>query len=212
MRDVTEVAAGVYIATAARDLTNTTILVQDGYAFLIDPSWEPADLDGLVEWLSAAGLQVVGGFATHAHYDHVLWHPGFGDVPRWASVVTAERASRLRDDLVSGLGPGWPTALTELVGRLTGTTELTLRWPSPVELVRHDAHSPGHTALWLPVDTGVAEYLAGLETLRPYAERAAVVIPGHGHPGPDAALRYRTDLAWLSTSGTDLDDGLDLDR
>jgi hydroxyacylglutathione hydrolase len=214
LREVTEVAAGVYVATAARDLTNTTVLVSGPEALLVDPCWTPSDLEGLVQWLSVAGLRGVAGFATPAHHDHVLWHPDFGDVPRWASAITAERARIYRGDLIAGLGPGWPPDLTALVGQLTATAEKTLPWPSRVELIRHDAHTPGHTALWLPEqrvliagdmlsdvepplpeETGVPEYLEGLKVLEPYVEQAAVVIPGHGHPGTDAVARWRTDLA-----------------
>ena len=154
---------------------------------------------------------MAGGFATHAHHDHVLWHPRFGDVPRWSSAVTARRAADHRDDLIHALG-AWPGDLAALVGRLVATEQLP--WPDPVEIVVHDAHTPGHTALWLPgprvllagdmlsdvepplpEETGPADYVEGLETLRPYVERAALVVPGHGHPGTDVVARWRRDLA-----------------
>ena len=37
------------------------------------------------------GLTVVAGWATHAHYDHVLWHPRFGAARRYATPETARR-------------------------------------------------------------------------------------------------------------------------
>lgn len=213
-RHLDEVADGVFVARSIRELTHTVVLVRDDAALVIDPAWTPSELAGLADWLDARRLRVVGGFATHAHHDHVLWHPRFGDVPRWASVVTAERAVTSRDTLVRDLGPDWPADLGALVGRLTPTRAATLDWPDPVELIRHDAHTPGHTALWLPgpriliagdmlsdvepplpEETGPAEYLAGLHLLRPYVERAALVIPGHGHPGTDGTDRWRRDVA-----------------
>lgn len=215
-RDVREVADGVFVATSERELTNTVVLVRDDAALLVDPSWTPAELAGLADWLDARRLRVVGGFATHAHHDHVLWHPRFGDVPRWASVATATRAAQRRDELVDALGPGWPPELGALVGRLTPTGGVALEWPEPVALVRHDGHSPGHTALWLPgpriliagdmlsdvepplpEDSSPADYLRGLLALGVHVDRAALVIPGHGHPGTDVADRWRRDVAEL---------------
>lgn len=217
MRNIQPVADGVFVATSARELTNTIILVRDGDALLVDPAWDPAELDGLADWLAAHRLTVRAGLATHAHYDHVLWHPRFGDVPRWASAVTATRAAETRRELVAGLGPDWPVELGALVGRLTATRETTLAWPDPVELVVHDAHTPGHTALWLPTrrvliagdmlsdvepplpeETGMPEYLGGLEALRPYAEQASLVIPGHGHVGTDVLDRWWADHRAIS--------------
>ncbi|WP_111767907.1 MBL fold metallo-hydrolase [Nakamurella deserti] len=214
MRTPVEVADGVHVATSVLDMTTSTVLVHGDEALLVDPSWTPDELAGLADWLDHRGLTVVGGFATHAHHDHVLWHPRFGHAPRWASAVTARRAAESRQHLVSALGD-WPADLTPLVGRLTAAEGLP--WPEPVEPVVHDAHTPGHTALWLPgprvliagdmlsdvepplpEETGPSEYVEGLETLRPYAERAALVIPGHGHPGTDVVARWRRDLAEVS--------------
>lgn len=212
-RTVREVAAGVFVTTAARDLTTTTILVHGSQALLVDPAWDPHELDGLADWLHGQQLTVVAGFATHAHHDHVLWHPRFGTGPRWASEVTAARASQHRDQLVDNLGPSWPLELKPLVGRLTPINSHTLPWPTEIVLITHDAHTPGHTALWLPEpriliagdmlsdvepplpeETGPAEYLDGLTLLEPYVEQAALVIPGHGHPGVDGAARWQHDV------------------
>ena len=33
------------------------------------------------------GIPVVAGFSTHPHWDHLLWHPRFGDVPRYATAA-----------------------------------------------------------------------------------------------------------------------------
>ena len=214
MRTLREVADGVFVATSELDLTTSTVLVSGDTALLIDPSWTPDELDGIADWLDARGLRVLGGFATHAHHDHVLWHPRFGDGPRWASRTTAARADDQRTVLVAALGPEWPPELAALVGRLTPTDADALDWPDRIELIRSDAHTPGHTALWLPStrvliagdllsdvepplpeDSGPDEYVAGLLVLRPFVERAELVIPGHGREGADGMLRWRRDLA-----------------
>lgn len=86
-----------------------------------------------------------------------------------------------------------------------------------IELIVHDAHAPGHTALWLPQHRvllagdmlsdvelplpfwpdDLPSYLAGLELLAPYAAHAALVIPGHGHVGTDALARLDADRRYL---------------
>lgn len=32
---------------------------------------------------------VAAGFSTQPHWDHLLWHPRFGDVPRYATSASA---------------------------------------------------------------------------------------------------------------------------
>ena len=169
----------------------------------MDPSWDPDELDWIATSLAAEGLTITAGFSTHAHHDHLLWHPGFGDGPRWASPATARVAAdrragvRRRARTVAG-EPGRPG------GPVRAVDGDRVPWPGPeVRLIVHDAHTAGHTALLdpqhrrvllagdmlsdvelpLPEQTGLAEYAAGLDALRGCAEAATVVVPGHGHPG-----------------------------
>ena len=85
------------------------------------------------------------------------------------------------------------------------------------ELVVHDGHSPGHTALWLPplrvliagdmlsdVELPLPFYpddlpscIDALDRLAPYAARAELVIPGHGHVGTDALARLDADRRYI---------------
>ena len=208
-----EVAPGIWVATSRRDSTTSTIVVSGTEALLVDPGWQPEELDAIARWLEDRSMAVGAGFATHAHHDHVLWHPRFGGAPRRASSETVRRARVGRDVLVAELGDGWPADLAELVGRLEVAADPV--WPD-VERIEHDAHIPGHTALWLPSqrvliagdmlsdrelplleDSGFAEYREGLDRLRPYAERARVVVPGHGTPGADGASRWAADDRYL---------------
>jgi glyoxylase-like metal-dependent hydrolase (beta-lactamase superfamily II) len=218
MRELTEVAPGVLVTTSRRDRTTSTVVISGGSALLVDPSWEPDELAGLADAIQARGLTVVAGFATHTHHDHLLWHPRFGDAPRWASARTVELAGQRREQLVAALGPDWPPELAELVGRLqVAVGELADTTTEPVMLLEHDGHCPGHTALWLaerrvliagdllsdvelplPHDPDdLSAYLKGLELLAPYVRQADVLIPGHGSPTDRPVQRLDADRRYL---------------
>ena len=209
-------APGVQVHTSRLDSATTTAIIAGREVVLIDPNWTPEELAAQARSLSAAGLVVVAGLSTHAHHDHVLWHPGFGDAPRFGSTRTVELAATLRPELVDALGPDFPAGLAALVGLLTPLTHAPI-WAGPtLEFLIHDAHSPGHTAIWLPEqrvliagdmlsdrelplldEGGVAPYAAGLTALRPLAEHAALIVPGHGAAGTDAAARWAADYTYL---------------
>ena len=138
---------------------------------------------------------------------------------------TRRRARRRRGPERSGLvdgvqesAPGHDLALFGQVEALPGGE---IGWPGPRALVYpHDAHAPGHGAVFLP-DFGVliagdmcsdieiplpdldapdpfGGYRAGLAALAGIAGVTAV-IPGHGHVGDAAEFRRRlaADLAYL---------------
>ncbi len=74
-----EIAPGVYVATAEKYTTNTTIVAgAGGGCLLVDPAVTVADLAALAEWLSERGLSPVAGWSTHPHWDHLLWSPSAG--------------------------------------------------------------------------------------------------------------------------------------
>jgi glyoxylase-like metal-dependent hydrolase (beta-lactamase superfamily II) len=216
-----EVADGVLVATSAKMATTSTVLVADGRALLIDPAWMPKELAQIASCLEARGLQVVGGFSTHAHHDHLLWHPAFGDAPRWSSRATAELARSERATLVEYLGPDFPADLVDLMGRVEGVSasipESSVPRGFDPELIVHNGHGPGHTALWLPKQRviiagdmlsdielplpfwpdDVPAYMEALDLLADVAGRADVVIPGHGSPGADALARLDADRRFI---------------
>jgi len=214
------VADRVGVRTSRRELTTSTVIVSGPSALLVDPAWDPDELDRIADQLAAAGLDVSAGFATHAHQDHLLWHPRFGAAPRWASRATARAAADRRSELVAAMGPGWPAELGALVGRLRAAPGDVLPWNGPeVRMIVHDGHTPGHTALWfaaprvliagdmlsdvelpLPQESGLAEYAAGLDALTAYVRQAVVVVPGHGHPAVGSAepmRRWRADRRYI---------------
>ena len=88
-RTWTEVADGVRVCQARLYTTSSTVIEADGRALLVDPALEPSELVRAGRGPRLAGLRVAAGVATHAHYDHLLWHPDFGDAPRWASGTAA---------------------------------------------------------------------------------------------------------------------------
>jgi glyoxylase-like metal-dependent hydrolase (beta-lactamase superfamily II) len=213
MRSLREVAPGVLVATSRIMQTTSTVVVASGQALLIDPACMPDELDALAAELRARGLTVAEGFATHAHHDHLLWHPDFGSVPRWASARTAALARDERDALVAALGAEFPAELVELMGRVDAGSPVF-----DVELIVHDGHAPGHTAVWLPGPRvlvagdmlsdvelplpfgpdDVPAYERALEMLEPYARVARIVVPGHGSVGTDAFARWEADRRYLA--------------
>jgi hydroxyacylglutathione hydrolase len=227
-RAMTEIASGVLVTRSRRDTTASTVLIDDGRAVLIDPSWDPDELDDLAQFLGSSALGVVAGFATHAHHDHMLWHPGFGDVPRWASPAAAATARLHRAELINSLGPDWPERLAPLVGLVEPLVQQNIPWPGPTaEVIVHDGHATGHAAVWLegskvllagdmlsdielPLadETGLAAYDLALSALAPYVRRARVLIPGHGHPTSSPIERWDADRRYLDAvlAGRRVDD------
>ena len=57
----------------------------EGGLILVDPGIDGSELNQLADDLDRLGLPVVAGFSTHPHWDHLLWHPRFGAVPRYAT-------------------------------------------------------------------------------------------------------------------------------
>jgi glyoxylase-like metal-dependent hydrolase (beta-lactamase superfamily II) len=107
--------------------------------------------------LGELGQPVVAGFSTHPDWDHVLWHAGFGDPPRYG---TARCAASIRDVLsnedwkdrvAEGLPPEYAEEIPmDLLGLITGlpAEAAQIPWDGPkVRIIEHQAHAPGHAAL-----------------------------------------------------------------
>lgn len=219
MSEPIQVAPGVRVFTSRTMHTTSSVLHGGGAALLVDPAWHPDELEAIAGHLDAHALAVTGGFATHAHHDHLLWHPRFGNAPRWGSQRTTQLAHSEREALVAHLGADFPSALVNLMGRIDAVDDVLPGLPSgiEVELIVHDGHAPGHTALWLPgprvllagdmlsdielplpfYPDDVPAYRHALDLLAPFAARAAVVVPGHGTVGSDALARLDADRRYL---------------
>ncbi len=233
-RPAVEVARDVFVMTSSKYTTTSTIIRRGQRALLVDPAWTTAELDDIVQWLAAHECAVTAGFATHAHHDHMLWHPAFGDAPRWASATSAEKAIEWHDELTAMLDEypaGWPNPL-DGIRALEGVSI-----PDPfgidgagesIELVVHDGHAPGHTAMLL-ADRGVLlagdmlsdielplpftpddlpVYLDALDQLASVVGRATLLVPGHGHPTDRPMDRLDADRRYLDDviGGRDADD------
>jgi glyoxylase-like metal-dependent hydrolase (beta-lactamase superfamily II) len=230
---VTEVAAGVFVATADAYTTTTTVVIgADRGCLLIDPAVTVADLAALASWLTARDLRPVVGWSTHPHWDHLLWSTALGDVPRYATPSAVATASRERAAMASELAktaPGHDPGLFAVASPLPASE---IPWPGPRAMViAHDGHAPGHGGVYLP-DTGVliagdmcsdieiplpdmagadpfGDYRHGLGLLASVTG-VQVVVPGHGHVGGRGEFRRRVaeDFCYLDAveSGRDLGD------
>jgi hydroxyacylglutathione hydrolase len=223
MHRLTEVAAGLLVATSDVYVTTSTVVVgRDGGCLVIDPAVTGSDLRLLAADLAEAGLRPTIGFATHPHWDHVLWCGELGDVPRYAARRAVEVAQRERAALVASIQAAAPGHQLELCGQLTavGPDPAVLPWAGPDALVvTHDGHAPGHSAIFLP-DTGtlvagdmcsdieiplldltvpdpIGDYRTGLDRLAALPVRQ--VVPGHGTVAAEAEFRRRVaaDIGYL---------------
>jgi glyoxylase-like metal-dependent hydrolase (beta-lactamase superfamily II) len=160
-----QVANGVWIHNS-EFLESKSIVVQGkAGVLLIDPGITSSELADLAKDLRELGHSVVAGFSTHPHWDHVLWHTEFGDVPRYG---TAQCATSMQDlltkanwkDLVTGALPpdiGDQIPLDKLFGKLTGLQVETkqIPWDGPViRIIEHQGHAEGHAALFIE-DSGI---------------------------------------------------------
>lgn len=231
MARLVEVGPDVWVATSRRYATTSTVLLDgaDG-ALVIDPAWDADELAAIPDDLEALGVGCVAGVATHEHYDHVLWHPGLGTVPRWTSVGTATRAAGHREELIAPLVGDIPADLIDIAARLDPLVGDTIPWDGPTARVWiHDAHAPAHLAVELeaagvliagdmlsdvelPMPDSSApdlqNYLAGLDVLEPVVRRCRLLIPGHGSPTDRPMERLDADRRYLDAilTGRESDD------
>jgi len=230
---VDEITPGVFVATADKYTTTTTVVAgADGGCLLIDPAVTVADLAGLAGWLAQRGLRPVAGWSTHPHWDHLLWSAAFGDVPRYATPRAVAVAARELPGLITGVGESAPGHDLTLFARVEPLLGREIGWPGPRAVVlANDAHAPGHGAVFLP-EPGVliagdmcsdieiplldAEspdpfggYRQGLGLLAA-TPGVRLVVPGHGQVGDHAEFRRRVaaDLGYLDATeaGADVDD------
>ncbi len=214
MGRLTEIAPGVLVATSSFALmTSTVVAGPGGGCLLIDPGVTVAELAGLAGELAERSLVPVVAWSTHPHWDHVLWSRELGHAPRYAAPAAVAIAETERAGMVEGVEGSAPGHDLGLFGRLVALDAQAIPWDGPVaELIVHDAHAPGHGAVFLP-DTGVlvagdmcsdveiplldtaaedafGDYRTGLSRLAAVSG-VRQVVPGHGHVGDAAEFRRR---------------------
>jgi glyoxylase-like metal-dependent hydrolase (beta-lactamase superfamily II) len=154
-----QVAEGVLIHRSELLQNNTVVVQGRAGVLLVDAGITSSEMVCLANDLRQSGQPVVAGFSTHPDWDHVLWHAGLGEAPRYG---TARCAADMRD-LRSK--PGWKARAAEglppeiaeeipldLFGLITGLPAGTAQipWDGPeVRIIEHRAHAPGHAALLL---------------------------------------------------------------
>ena len=213
-----EVADGVWVRQSEWVWSNAIAVRGGAGLVLVDPGIDGSDLNQLADDVDPLG-PVVAGFSTHPHWDHLLWHPRFGDVPRYATPAAAraagdarERAQQMAEESAAGI----PLELVARVSPLPADGG-----PVPGEILEHDAHAIGHAAVVL-ADRGVLlagdmlsdvliplldprrsgqvdDYQAALDRLAGAAGGVDVVVPGHGAvaQGAEVAARFEADHAYL---------------
>jgi glyoxylase-like metal-dependent hydrolase (beta-lactamase superfamily II) len=214
-----QVTDGVWVRQSEWVWSNAIVVRGQDELILVDPGIDGADLDQLADDLDRLGLPVVAGFSTHPHWNHLLWHPRFGDVPRYATAAGAQTASDARERaraMAAESASGVPVELIALVTPLPADGG-----PVPGEIVEHQAHAIGHAAVLL-ADRGVLlagdmlsdvliplldprrpgqvdAYETALDRLGEAARHVDVVVPGHGTvaEGAEVEARLAADHAYI---------------
>jgi glyoxylase-like metal-dependent hydrolase (beta-lactamase superfamily II) len=219
MGELNQVSDGVWVRQSEWVWTNSIVVRGDDGLILIDPGIEGSELERLADAVDQLGIPVVAGFSTHPHWDHLLWHSRFGDVPRYATSAGADFADETRELQQAGAAEeasGVPLDLVALVTPLPAHGG-----PVPGEIIEHQAHAVGHAAIVL-ADRGVllagdmlsdilipmfdprqsdqvGAYETALSRLDETASQVDVVVPGHGAvaKGPEVAARLAADHAYI---------------
>lgn len=220
MGELNQVADGVWVRQSEWVWTNSIVVRGEDGLILVDPGIHGAELNELADDLDRLGVPVVAGFSTHPHWDHLLWHDRFGDVPRYATAAGVSFANETRAEQIEGPegdgAVGVPLELIALVTPLPADGG-----PVPGEIIEHRAHAPGHAAVHL-ADRGVllagdmlsdvlipmldsrqedqvGAYETALDRLGEAVGEVDVVVPGHGAVanGPEVAARLAADRAYI---------------
>jgi glyoxylase-like metal-dependent hydrolase (beta-lactamase superfamily II) len=214
-----QVADGVWVRQSEWVWSNAIVVRGEGGLVLVDPGIDGSDLNQLADDVDRLGLPVVAGFSTHPHWDHLLWHSRFGDVPRYATSAGAQAASAARERAQTMAAESASGIPLELIGLLTPLP--ADQPPIPGEVIEHEAHAVGHAAVLL-ADRGVllagdmlsdvliplldprrpdqlSAYERALDRLGEAATQVDVLVPGHGAVarGPEVAARFAADHAYL---------------
>jgi glyoxylase-like metal-dependent hydrolase (beta-lactamase superfamily II) len=139
---LTEVAEGVWVRQSAWVWTNSIVVRGEDGLILVDPGIHGAELNELADDLDRLGIPVLAGFSTHPHWDHLLWHERFGDVPRHATATGAQRAGEARERAQSMATQSASDVPLELIALVTPLP--ADGGPVPGEIIEHRAHAVGH--------------------------------------------------------------------
>jgi glyoxylase-like metal-dependent hydrolase (beta-lactamase superfamily II) len=152
-----QIAERVHVHQSSFMQSNALVVQGSTGALVIDAGITTDEIACLAADLRELGQPVVAGFSTHPHWDHMLWHPGLGEAPRYAgnrcATTARERLSApgAKDRLASVIPPDLSGQVPlDLLGQLTvlPPDSTHVPWDGPaIRLIEHNAHAPGHTAL-----------------------------------------------------------------
>jgi glyoxylase-like metal-dependent hydrolase (beta-lactamase superfamily II) len=225
---VVSLHADVLVATSRIYQTTCTALRAGDEGFLVDSPILPDELDALPAILEQAGFPVSGLLATHGDWDHLLGRYAFpgaalGCAETTAAHLTGEPGTAQRElrafDEEFYVERPRPLSLGQ-VQALPVPGRLGLGERDELDLQPADGHTADGMAIWVPwagvlicgdylspveVPTLSASgsrdhYLATLDRLRPYVQRAEWVVPGHGSPvdRAKAATLLDEDIRYLN--------------
>ncbi len=219
------VAEGVLVHESEFIQSNSVVVQGRDGVLLIDPGITVDEMAALANDLRELGQPVVAGFSTHPDWDHVLWHPNFGDAPRYGTAPCAASIRDLlwnadwKDRIAEGLPPEYADEIPmDLLGLITGLPAEAedVPWDGPnVRVIEHQAHAPGHAALFveehrvlvsgdmlsdilmpfldLQAVDPIEDYPQALRLFESVADDVDAVIPGHGSVGGGGQLRTRIE-------------------
>ena len=209
-----QVAKGVLVHQSEFIESNAIVVQGEAGVLLIDAGITVDEMVAIADDLRTLGQPVVAGFSTHPHWDHLLWNAKLGEAPRYG---TARCAADIRvflsdahwkDHIAEELPPEIEVPL-DLLGLITGLPAgaTQIPWDGPkVRIIEHQAHAPGHAALFIEergvlvagdmlsdvlipmldlngTDDPIEDYLAALRLLEGVAGDVDVLVPGHGSVG-----------------------------
>lgn len=152
-----QVAEGVWVHQSPLIQNNSVVVQGANGVLLVDPGITADEMACLARDIRELGQPVVAGYSTHPDWDHVLWHPDFGDAPRYATARGAAFMTGFlshddwREQVAEGLPPENADEIPldgfgELTALPAGATELP--WDGPTaRVIEHPAHAVGHAAL-----------------------------------------------------------------
>lgn len=152
-----QVADGVLVHESEFCQSNAVVVQGPSGVLLVDPGIVADEMVQLARDVRALGQPIVAGFATHPHWDHLLWHSELGSPPRYgtarcATLIRTRLAEpNFKDRLVGMIPPDIveqvPFDLLGLIDGLPAGAE-RIPWDGPeVRIIEHQAHAPGHAAL-----------------------------------------------------------------
>jgi glyoxylase-like metal-dependent hydrolase (beta-lactamase superfamily II) len=216
----------VLVATSEVWQTTCTVIHHGDECFVIDSPVYQDELETLPALLQQAGWTLSGLLCTHGDWDHVLGRLAFPEAALGCAETTAARLRGAPGDAQRSLREFDEEHYVERPRPLSLGHVQALPVPGVVEigdagleLFPADGHTEDGMAIWvpwarvlvcgdylLPVEIPWLQehgsrdaYVATLERLRPYVERAEWVVPGHGRPldAQRALAIMREDVAYL---------------